>query len=57
MKSEKSYFKKFVFDLPVSKGLSISSSLSSSKDIVSNIDYMERVAQMLVGSQVNSKTL
>jgi len=51
MKSKKSYSKKFIFDLPLPKGPFVPSSLSSSRDItsdmsISNMDYAERVAQM-----------
>ena len=49
MKSKKSHSKKSIFDLPVPKDSSISSSLSSLRDVTSdtsifNIDYAERVA-------------
>ena len=51
MKYKKSQFKKFTFNLPVSKSPSIPLSLSSLRDItsdlsMSNIDYAERVAQI-----------
>ena len=41
MKSKKSHSKKIVFDLSVLKGLSILLFLSSPKDVISDIDYME----------------
>ena len=51
MKSKKSHSKKFISDLLVPKGLSIPSSLSSLRDVASNmsmpnVNYAERVAQM-----------
>jgi len=50
MKYKKSQFKKFAFNLPVSKSPSIPLPLSSLRDItsdlfMSNMDYAERVAQ------------
>ena len=56
MKSKKSHSKKFIFNLSVFKNLFVPSSLSSSRDIISDMDYAERVdqiANMLVGDQVN----
>ena len=51
MKYKKSQFKKFTFNLPVSKSPSIPLPLSSLRNItsdlsMSNIDYAERVAQI-----------
>ena len=58
MKSKKSHFKKFIFDLSLPKDSSTPLSLSSLRDVISDIDYTKKVAQtanILVDGQVNDR--